>query len=225
MRRRHLCAVVLLLTVGCSSADKADDAGAEQDEADDEASDAGGGADGWDSGMVEDGAEGYTWWRLDADLQVAGGDLAADGVVLRAGLLDAVGSELCTVEGIPAEATPFFTMPDELIFTWWALSGITWDGGDCASDSDLSLLPVSLSFGVGALHPEIVAVLDGMPEAAAGASGGLNGAYAQLAEGGTIYVFGAVGPGEAWAGGGEPATQAPLADGTWELRGAYGFPL
>lgn len=224
MRRRTPFIVVLPLLAACSSGAKGlDMAGADTAEQD-EASDGGAGGGNWDSGGAEDAEEGAAFWRLDADLQITAGDLAVDGTGLQATLLDDTGVELCTLAGTPAEVTPFLTLPDELLITWWSVSAVSWQG-DCAQDPGGSMLPDSLALGVGELHPEIVAVLDGMPEADDGAGGALNGAYAQLAEGGTLYVFGAVGPSTAWLGEGEAATTAPISDGVWELRGAYSFPL
>ena len=215
--------VAVSLLVACSSGmDKAqgvDDADAEDDAWDE---DAGGGS--FDTGATDDAEPGFSWWRLDADIVIAGGDVDPAESTLNASLLDASGVELCVLEGAQEVVTPSLTLPDELIVAWWTLGGIAWSG-DCAEPGGTELLPDTLSLGVGSLHPEIVAVLDSMPEATGGAAGALNGAYAQFRDGETIYVFGAVGPAGAWAGEGAVAESAPLVDGTWELRGAYGFPL
>lgn len=223
MRRRILCCVVLMSLAACSAGDDHALAADQAEESDgDSESDAGGGA--FDSGVSDDAGGGFSWWRLDADLEIVGGVLTPDASTLQAALLDDTGAELCVLAGVPGSAPPFLTLPDELLVAWWSLEAIGWSG-DCIDELGPAMLPVTFSLGVGAMHPEIVAVLDGMPEASGDATEALNGAFAQFGDGETIYVFGAVGPAAAWAGEGDPSEEAPLADGVWELRGAYGFPL
>lgn len=220
MRRRSYVFVVSLALYACGDtakrqqqemADRPDGMGADD----------GGGSVDLDSGLSGDGFDGFMWWRLDADLVLADGDIQTDESEFRAALLDSSGAEACSAAAILNEATSIPTVPDEALVTWWSFADVTWADG-CADDAGL---PLSLSLGVGGLHPEIVAVLDSMPEASVGAGTALNGAYAQLEGSDSLYVFGAVGLAPAWAGDGEAAASAPLADGMWELRGAYGFPL
>lgn len=220
MRRRLHVFVVILSLAACSDTSKRQQDQRAEGSNGAGADDGGGGVD-LDSGLSSDAFDGYLWWRLDADLMLADGDVEAGESELRAALLDASGAEACSAVATPSEVSSVPTLPNEALVTWWSLSDLVW-ADDCAIDAGL---PLSLSLGVGGLHPEIVAVLDGMPEASGDAGATLNGAYAQLPGGDSIYVFGAAGLGPAWSGEGEVAATAPLSDGTWELRGAYGFPL
>ena len=225
MRRRYFCVVVSSFLAGCSASGLSESDTVATDVERDEPSDQGGGNGGeLDSGVSDGAADVFAWWRLDADLSIDGGDLTPAGSALQAAMLDPSGVELCVIQGVAGTVTPVLTLPDELLVAWWSLEDIEWSGG-CVEELEDAVLPAAFSVGVGVLHPEIVAVLDGMPEATGAVMDSLNGAYAQFDDGGTIYVFGAVGPSEAWAGAGGAAEDAPLMDGTWELRGAYGFPL
>ena len=222
MRRHGLLLVTLFHLVGCSSTDSAGQSNKVDDPRED---DAAGGSDGGglDSGLDGSGEE-FSWWRLDADLVVVEGELSVEGSRFSAALLDDAGIQVCVVDAAPGDVTPFLVMPDELVLAWWEVGGLQWTG-DCPEGWNPSELPDAFHIGVGLMHPEITAVIDAMPEVGEGGGESLNAAYAQFPGVDAVYVFGAVGPAEAWDGAGAPASVAPLADGTWELRGAYGFPL
>jgi hypothetical protein len=179
------------------------------------------GADG-DSGGSADELEGPMWWRLDADLVVSSGDIVAADSTLSVTPLNADGVELCVATGAPGAVIPVFPVPDDLLVTWWEVTDISWSPDCDVVDAESATLE-SLSLGVGAMHPDILAVLGTLPGVSDGAEGTLNGAYARVEIDGPIYVFGVAGPSAAFAGDAGPVASAPLTDGDWQVRGAYTF--
>ena len=71
------------------------------------------------------------------------------------------------------------------------------------------------------MNPHILPGLEGDKSIADPSA--LNATYASFDEGESVLVFGAAGLAETWASGGEPATAAPLIDGTWRLEPVYTF--
>ncbi len=179
---------------------------------------------GADSGATDALGESASWWRLDADLVLVGGDVVASSSPLTATLLSSEREVVCEMTATAERFTPVRPLPDALLVTWWSVEALGWSG-ECV-DRDLGeAVPVALHLGLGTLHPEIEAVLGTVALASDGAADSLNGAYASFEGSDTIYVFGAGGPVEAWAGDAEPATVEPLVDGVWSVRGAYSFPV
>ena len=87
-------------------------------------------------------------------------------------------------------------------------------------------LPSQIYLGVGALHPELIAVAGRVPEIPESGPETLNGAYARIGSSTEdIWVFGFAGDVPAWEGTSGPSSVAPLPDGIWTLAGVYGFPL
>lgn len=184
-----------------------------------------GGSTNTDSGSDDGGTDTLdgAWWLVDGQVVVVGGAPLADGSSLvftrRSG-----DESTCQDSVSPTALTPAEALPHETVFTWWKVewepTAITCFGaGEGAARQPLML-------GVGQMHPEIEAVLPSLlGETDAAAVGHLNGAYLQLPDDDRLLVFGVIGPESAWAGEGDPASAAPLADGTWLLRSAYSLPL
>ena len=73
------------------------------------------------------------------------------------------------------------------------------------------------------MHPEILAAA-GADETLGDVSG-LNGVYASMDGGDTVWVFGVIGTESAFEGTTEPEESAPLSDGKWLIEPVYSFPL
>ena len=111
------------------------------------------------------------------------------------------------------------SLPDPAVLVWWQIDRGEFSG-DCVDVAQP--LPASVYVGVGAVHPEIEAVM-GVVEEAAGVEDRLNGAYASLDTGVTTYVYGLAGTEAAWAGTGDALDSAQLSDETWLVRAIYPF--
>lgn len=224
----RLLHLILALSSGCSigakSADEqaSDAAGAFSDTAEGDATT--GGSGGFDSGEpLEDAA----WWRLGAAITLdeptdeSGGLVTnAVGGVVTVESLDAGGVVRC--EG-QADITRFnlLSAPEPEVLVWWQVNLGAWTG-TCA-DAGVQVPLTSLQLGVGALHPELLAVLGTVESAVDGSEESLNGAYARVESGASVYVFGVAGTAEAYAGLGSTALEAPLAAGDWVIEPAYSF--
>lgn len=209
----RLIALVALFATGCSGM-ASDDAGQEADDGD-----ASGGDTGAADGSIDTGAE-PEWWRLEADLELVDGLPVAESSVLRLSVL--LGTD-CVDEVVPMSVVAVEELPHETIYTWWELA-LPEDGWVCLG-VDEGPRPGPLLVGIGAMHPEVQAVLGSMTDVQGDAAESLNGAYAQLPGSDQLLVFGAAGPADAWTGDGVASTGAPLADGTWWVRTAYSFPM
>ncbi len=174
-----------------------------------------GGATGGDTGPGEQ------WWRVDADLVVAAGAVEAASSTLSLSLVGDEGT-VCTDVVTPLSAVEA-DAPHASVYDWWELS---WDPASLSCFESGGPTAGQLDLGIGALDPEIRALLGRLDDVIADAAAGtLNGAYASLPGDERLFVFGAAGLPDAWTGEGTAATEAPLPDGTWRVRAVYSFEL
>jgi len=210
MRRVILCVGGLCLA-GCGEAELAK-----------------GGADNFDSAMFDTGAadtggtdgdsETPVWWRLGATLDLLDGAIQKRDSTLDISLSGADDVVICE-ESLPiSRATSVVATPDAVVLAWWRIAAAD-PTGDCASWT--SPLSTSVFLGIGDMHPDIEASLDPLDLAAV--SDSLNGAYASLDGGDTVYVYGVAGTVDAYAGAVPAADALPLADGTWTVLAVYPF--
>lgn len=166
-----------------------------------------------------------SWWRLKASLRVVAGQLVASGSELEVTVLDRDGTELCTELFLVESTNTVPALPDPSILVWWSVERGE-GSGECTAVVDLTSLPSQIYLGVGALHPELIAVAGRVPEIPDSGPETLNGAYARIGSSmQDIWVFGFAGDVPAWEGTAGPSSVAPLPDGIWTLAGVYGFPL
>jgi len=209
--------VGLLLMTGCS-ASKSSPGAFDSGESD------GGGGSATDGGSTDtDVRDMGVYWTLDADLVVVDGVVDPAASVLHLGRRRN-SSETCSDTVTPIAVVAQEELPHPSVLAWWELS---WDPSTllCFAKGEGGWnQPVLL--GIGAMDPEIVAVLGHVDEVTDPlAADSLNGAYATLPGDNRLFIYGAAGPLTAWHGEGDPADGAPLPDDTWLVRTAYSFPL
>lgn len=163
------------------------------------------------------------YWALDADLLVAEGQVDTTGSELRVRRLRDL-EESCLDVTTLSEAEVVGELPHETIWTWWELGWEADDLGCFAEGVGAGNEPVRLGFGL--LHPEIVAALPSsrLVDAPDGTAG-LLGAYLQLPGDDRLFVFGAAGSEQAWAGEGVELAEGEVPDGMWWVRSIYSLPL
>jgi hypothetical protein len=218
----RLCAVLwLTIVAGCSSS-KADLSGNEEDAAlPTEADDA-------DAELSHDTGEvPPVAWELagkvvlDADLIVE----AESTLTIRVLGEDRI--VLCEAESTIETATAMAPsqFPEEELLGWWRLfvEAPAADADSCFSGSYDFPVPVPMLIGVGPMHPEIAAAAGADIEL--GDISSLNGAYASMDGGETLWVFGVVGTESAFDGLEGPQEGTPLTDGAWTIEPVYPFPL
>lgn len=170
-----------------------------------------------DTGGADTGTtESIAWWQLAAEVVIAEGTPQPEASQLTLTLLTDALKPLCA-ETFTLASLDDQAVPHGDVYVWWQVVVGKGDGGCHAS----ALPQADLLLGIGAMHPDILPGLKS--SGAAKDPSALSGAYASLDDGESLLVFGAAGLSVAWAEGGEPATEAPLADGTWRIEPVYTF--
>lgn len=164
------------------------------------------------------------WWSLSGQVLLEGGQPVAGDASLEVVLLGEDGGvvvEICRT----AFAEPTLVVespPDPALYHWWL---VTPGADDSACHSLRQHLPTSLHLGLGALHPDIAALLD--QAGLGGMDPYLYGAYVQteaMAEDG-IWVYGVAATPAGWEGAQPAATEGPVPDGTYRFQPIYLLPL
>ena len=213
-------AVVFVVFLGCASSKEGAFSSAD-DAASTEAADEG--------DMSFDEAEAIeepVAWELAGSVVLDAGVIVEDSSLLTVHLLSEQRTVLCegeaTIETATAMGAAQFPQEDELV-GWWRLFVEPVGGVGCFKDEYDFPVPVSMLFGIGPMHPEIIAAVGADPEL--DQVDGLNGVYGSMDDGQTIWVFGVIGTEDAYAGVSGPEEAAPLSDGTWTIEPVYSFPL
>lgn len=207
-----------LVLVGCSAADSAAGGGRAVD------SGLAGGAAGDGSGALDSGpAEPLpTWWVAHGAFRVAAGEASA--VSLEIEVQDADLNPFCAVAAAGVGVIEVQPTPDPSVYLWLEAVDLQWSG-DCLAVGGAPAGP-GLRFGVGALHPDVRAVVGAAADTALGARAeAFNGAFLQAGEGAPAYAVGVAGPTAAWEGVGAPVAAAPLPDGDWRWQALYAMPF
>lgn len=212
-------ALLLLCLAGCVSdhayfegsdtAELYDTDGAPNDSGDD--------TGGWDNVVP-------SWWSLAASVLVEEAQPVADDTSLEGWLLSEeadTDTPICSATFVPATLTET-KPPDESIFHWWQIE-LQHQDGDC-SGSQLHWFPETIEIGVGALHPDIAALLE--PAGYEQIEGYLYGAYLRQGEQqGEVWAWGIAGTPASFDGEAEPVSAAPLPNGTYQMLPLYLLPL
>jgi hypothetical protein len=207
--------LLVALVAGCSAEMEAALSATDVAESDGEGSDTGGGDA--DSGLLAD----PVWWKLGGTLLVAtDGSVDPEGSTLDLQLMDVDGVSLCDEALLLSGGGEALAVPHESVYGWWRLEAAPPEGS-CASWP--SPVPSPVLLGVGAMDPDVYALLGtlGLPE---GAADDLNGAYASIDQGSTLWVYGAAGMAAAFDGDGTAAGEVPVQDGPWMLEPLFTFP-
>jgi hypothetical protein len=176
-----------------------------------------GGDGGLDSGPA---APGPAWWVARGTFVLSGGQAAA--VTVEIDVKDEDLAPFCAVSAASVGVVEVQPAPDDAVYLWLDVTDIAW-AGSCVAQGGAPA-GVGLRFGVGALHPDVQAVVGASADTALGASAGaFNGAYVQA--GAVPYAVGVAGPAAAWEGVGAPADGAPLPDGEWRWQALYAMPF
>jgi hypothetical protein len=217
MRVQSILLLSFLTTMLCGACDSkgmtAEDASSDDtatiDESDDHSDDT---ANGDTAIFVEP-----VWWRLSAGLTLRDGVPVTEESSLTLELLGGEDEQLCLQE-LTLQSVEALKPEHESILAWWRVTPTAVE--TLCGIYDTPLLE-SLRIGVGQMHPDILAAIEAIPTIDADAP--LNAAFAALSDDSQIYVYGVAGTVEAYEGGGEVATKAPLDDGLWSIKPVYRF--
>jgi len=208
-------------TFGCSSAKSGADAeGADESDA----------ANAPVESLDEDGTgseEEPVSWDLIGTLVVSDqfGNLSAEESALVVRLRDALGGVLCEDDVVLGDAIGKSQThyPDDALLSWWELHVDSPDPSSCfGSDYDFPV-PSVLMVGIGDMDPELRAVAGASPDTLDMDT--LNGVYASVDRGDTVWVFGVAAAQDTVAEEGSPVAEWPVPEGTWDIDPLYPFPL
>jgi hypothetical protein len=212
-----IAALILLPTLGCMS-DQAfenwDDTGSENDS----------GGDPTDSDEDTGDADqpDPSWWALSATILVEDTLPVQGDTTLVISLIDEdadIDSPICqaSYDGVELGSQD---LPDPLLFHWWQAT-LAEPTTDCSTHL-LTWIPSSIQLGIGALHPDVAALLE--PAGLHEIEPYLYGAYLQ-ASSQTIWTYGVSATAAGFAGEQLPVAEAPVPDGTYSMVPIYLLPL
>ena len=212
----RFCPLVMGSLLACSSQDMALASAADTSSGADDALDTG--------DTTADDDTDAMWWKCSANLHLSEGAIDLDHTLLSVSFFDSEMKEMCLVEASATKADAVDETVDPALLALWEFVPGDWTG-DCESETLSGQLPSSIQLGVGALDDEIVAVMGTSDLVSDGAESSLNGAYASIDGGTTLWVYGLAGTLAAYDGLGATQTETPLDDGMWLLRPLYSFPI
>jgi len=164
-------------------------------------------------------------WELAGQVVLDTDVIVEDESVLRIRLLTDEREVLCESTAVIETATAMDASqyPEDTLVGWWRffVEGPKPDG--CFAEEYDFPVPVPMLLGIGPMHPEIIAAVGADPDL--GSVDSLNGVYASMDGGETIWVFGVIGTDAAYDGTAGPEDSAPLSDGVWSIEPVYSFPL
>ncbi len=139
------------------------------------------------------------WWNLSANLHFENGNLSLEKSSFSAEILQEDRQEICTVLGGPVSAEFLDDPPHDTIDHWWSFNLDSWDSS-CDGVVSVETMPLEFQMGLGEMHPEILAVLDNLPQAENGSEDTLSSAFASFDSGKSLLVFGAGGTSDDFSG-------------------------
>jgi len=164
-------------------------------------------------------------WELNGEIVLDADVIEEDDSMLSVRMLSSDRSVLCEADVSVETATTMdpSRYPEETLVGWWRVFVDEPKAGGCFGEDYDFPVPVPMLLGIGPMHPEIVAAVGA--NADVDNIDGLNGAYASMDGGDTLWVFGVIGTDDAFLGQSGPEESAPLSDGVWNLEAVYSFPL
>ncbi len=192
----------------------------------------------WDSGSADDtGAPVFdsghdtgdedqpdpAWWSLEVTALMEDGQPVQSDTTLVISLIDASAdpaNPICQAS-YPQPEISVEDPPDSSIFHWWQIS-LGEPSTDCSGHA-LEHVPATLSLGIGALHPDIAALLE--PAGYDEIEAYLYGTYLGTDDVQTIWTYGIAATAAGWAAEQLPVTEPPIPDGTYSLVPVYLLPL
>jgi hypothetical protein len=164
-----------------------------------------------------------SWWSLSAAVLMEEGLPVQDDTSVTISLFDEGADRdapLCQASYSQLEIV-VLDSPDASIFHWWEIE-LGEASTDC-SGHQLVGIPASFELGVGALHPDIVSLLE--PAGYAEVEPYLYGAYVRTDQAQAVWIYGVAATTAGFAGEQLPVDEAPVPSGTYSVQPIYLLPL
>lgn len=217
MRMTHLLACGMMF--GCSDAKINTDGVGEASMSSEE----------WDTGIgVDEGAEFSqtpAYWKLSGTLLVNDGAIQTDLSFLRVTIIGDEGGELCADNvGITASSR-LAESPEAGVQAWWSVTRTDPSASSCLLREYTLPLPKPVFIGLGAMHPEIEAVLAGDPDRAQSEESRVRSVYAAMSVDAAVWVFGYAETTSEEEIAIDPSVGGVSVDGNWKFDALYSFAI
>jgi len=210
--------ILSLLLQGCMSAQSFDGA-------DDTSSAADSGWDPTDSDDDTDDGDQTdpSWWSLNATILMEDGLSVQSDTTVVISLIDDTADPASPICQASYEQVEFAVLdsPDASIYHWWQ-AALSEPVTDCSAHR-LTWIPADIELGIGALHPDIAALLE--PAGHADIEPYLYGAYVRSGQEDTIWTYGISATAAGWDSEQLPVSEGPVPNGTYSLVPIYLLPL
>ena len=211
--------LVCAMTIGCSESKMSMDA---YDEAamSAEAMDTG-----LDASESPDVSESPAYWRLAGTLLVNDGAIQTDLSFLRVAIIGDSGGTLCSDSVGISASTREVDVPEAGVHAWWQVERTEPNTSSCLLTEYALPVPKPIFIGLGAMDPEIEAVLSGQPDHPQSEGSRLRSVYASMSEDSPVWVFGFAETTSEEEVEIDPVTGGVSVDGNWKFDGLYSFPF
>ena len=216
-----MCLRYLLLSglIGCSESSVEMSAGA------DEASSFAGMDTGSFESDASESSEAPSFWRLSGTLLVNDGVIQSELSFLRVVIIGDAGGVLCDDSLGITSSIRQVDVPEAGVHAWWEVVRTEPDESSCLRGLYRNPLPAPVYLGIGAMHPEIEAVVAGNPDLEPIEGQRLRSVYAAMAADSSVWVFGLAETSSEEEIDVDPATDTVSVDGNWKFSSVYSFPL
>ena len=217
MRMTHVLACGTIL--GCSDAKMYSDASSEATMS----------AAEFDTGFAPDEGAEFTqtpaYWKLSGTLLVNEGAIQTDLSFLRVGIVGDEGGELCTDNVGITSSVREAESPEAGVQAWWSVTRTEPSISSCLTTEYTLPLPRPVYIGLGAMHPEIEAVLAGTPDHTRSEDSRLRSVYAAMSAEAAVWVFGYAETTSEEEVEIDPSTGGVSVDGNWKFDALYSFAI
>ena len=165
------------------------------------------------------------YWKLSGTLLVNEGSIQTDLSFLRVTIVGDEGGDLCTDNvGISASSRQSES-PEAGVQAWWEVTRTEPAATSCLSMEYSLPVPKPVFLGLGAMHPEIEAVLAGEPDHTQSEGSRLRSVYLAMSEESTVWVFGYAETTSEEEIELDPVTGGSSVDGNWKFDALYSLPF
>ena len=165
-------------------------------------------------------------WDLSGSFRVIDGQLDAGLSHLTADIYDEDGASICR-QGLGVASTRNVEiLPDPDLQSWWEINVDSTQAGDCVNQAVQVPTSHPIYLGLGALHPEIEAVLDSEAGPTPPEDVEVRSVFVALGADARIWIFGVATLDDSAQGDALEETIAiqTLRDGQWKFKALYSFP-
>ena len=176
-------------------------------------------------GEAADRLEQPAHWRLSGTLLVNDGLIQPELSFLRVVIMGDADGALCDDNVGIVGSVRQSEVPEGGVHAWWEVEGTNPEESSCLRDVYSNPLPSPVYLGIGAMHPEIEAVVAGIPDLDTVEGSRIRSVYAAMAQDASVWVFGMAETSSEEETDIDPRTGSISVDGNWKFSAVYSFQL